>query len=279
MLPIRTLACLGALAALAPLPDLRAQGGPQATLSGRVIDAQSRDPLRYVIVTVTFAGQEVKRSETDAEGRFRIEGLPPQLVRVQARLIGYRHIDRSLNLYAGRVSNVEYTLEPSEVVLRDIVVEEAPPTVTGWVGFEERRRLGFGTFYDEADMERFAGRTLPDIVRGATGIRIIRGRTNEAFAVSNRRRVGGPGPEGNRDCFLQVVVDGMIYWTPDVGGEVTFRSGPPPDLSRFLSTRELAGMEVYAGMSGVPVEFRRDGVQCGTLVIWTRRGTARAPGN
>lgn len=279
MLPLRTLACLGALTALAPLPALRAQGGPQAVLTGRVTDSQSRDPLRYAIVTVTFAGQELKRTETDPEGRFRIEGLPPQLVRVQVRLIGYRNIDRSLNLYAGRVSNVEYPLEPAEIVLADIVVEEAAPTVTGWVGFAERRRLGFGTFFDESDMVRFEGRTLPDIVRGASGVRIVRGRANEAFAVSNRRRVGGPGPEGNRDCFLQVVVDGMVYWTPDAGGEVTFRSGPPPDLSRFLSSRELAGMEVYPGMSGVPVEFRRDGVQCGTIVLWTRRGTARTPGN
>lgn len=279
MSPLRTLACLGALAALAPLPDLRAQGGPQAVLTGRVIDATSRDPLRYVIVIVTLAGQELKRSETDEEGRFRIEGLPPQLVRVQVRLIGYRSFNRSLNLYAGRVANVEYALEPSEVILDEIVVEEAAPTVTGWVGFEERRKLGFGTFFNETDLERFAGRALPDIVRGASGIRIVRGRANEAFAVSNRRRVGGPGPSGNRDCFLQVVVDGMIYWSPDVGGEVTFRSGPPPDLGRFMATREVAGLEVYAGMAGVPVEFRRDGVQCGTLVIWTRRGTARAPGN
>lgn len=273
----RAFACLTTLLALLPPGWAWGQGGT-STLSGRVIDADSRSPLPFVIVNLTIPGEAPRRVESDVEGRFRVENLPAQLIRMNLRVIGYEPLNRALNLYAGRVSSVVYEMHQVQIILPDVVVVESAPTTVLMEGFAERMQQGFGTYWDIEQLSRMAGRNVADIVREAPGVRVVRSTTNETHAVSTRRVIGGPGRGSARECFMQVVVDGMILWSPGPGGEVTTHTGPPPDIGRLLSTSELAGMEVYAGMSGVPLEFRRDGVACGTVVFWTRRGSMRAPG-
>ncbi|MFN2316537.1 MAG: carboxypeptidase regulatory-like domain-containing protein [Gemmatimonadales bacterium] len=275
----RALACCLTTTLLALLSPEGAWGqGGTSTLSGRVIDATSRDPLPFVVVNLTIPGEAPRRVESDAEGRFRVENLPAQLIRLNFRVIGYQSLNRSLNLYAGRVSSVVYEMSHVQVILPEVVVEETAPTTVLMEGFAERRQQGFGTYWDITELDRMGGRNVADIVREAPGVRVVRSTTNETHAVTSRRLVGGPGRGPARECFMQVVVDGMIVWSPGPGGEVTSHTGPPPDIGRLLSTRELAGMEVYAGMSGVPLEYRREGVACGTVIFWTRRGSMRMPG-
>jgi hypothetical protein len=273
----RALACLSMFLVLLPPEGVWGQGGT-STLSGRVIDATSRSPLPFVVVNLTIPGEAPRSVESDVEGRFRVENLPAQLIRLNLRVIGYEPLNRSLNLYAGRVSSVVYEMRHVQVILPDVVVEETAPTTVLMEGFAERRQQGFGTYFDIDQLSRMGGRNVADIVREAPGVRIVRSTTSETHAVSTRRVIGGPGRGPARDCFMQVVVDGMILWSPGPGGEVTNHTGPPPDIGRLLSTRELAGVEIYAGMSGVPLEFRREGVACGTVVFWTRRGSMRVPG-
>lgn len=274
----RSLSCLAMLLALLPLEGVWGQGG-SSTVQATVIDAASRQPLPSVVVDLTIPGEARRRVESDTMGRFRVEHLPAQLIRLHLRVIGYEPLTRSLNLHAGRVSNVVYEMRQVQVILPDVTVEETAPTTVFMEGFAERRQQGFGTYFDIDELSRMGGRNVADIVREAPGVRIVRSTSNETHAVSTRRAIGGPGRGSARECFMQVVVDGMILWSPGPGGEVTTHTGPPPDIGRLLSTRELAGMEVYAGMSGVPIEFRRDGVACGTVIFWTRRGSMRAPGD
>lgn len=274
----RSVTCIAALLALLSPAEARGQGG-SSTLSGRVVDAATRSPLPFVLVSLTIPGEAPRRIESDVEGRFRVENLPAQLIRLNLRVIGYEPLNRALNLHAGRVSSVVYEMQHVQVILPDVVVEETAPTTVFMEGFAERRQQGFGTYFDIDQLSRMGGRNVADIVREAPGVRIVRSTSNETHAVSTRRTIGGPGRGSARECFMQVVVDGMILWSPGPGGEVTNHTGPPPDIGRLLSTRELAGMEVYAGMSGVPIEFRRDGVACGTVIFWTRRGSMRAPGS
>lgn len=278
MVPSRILVWRASLLVLLPLAGLHAQGR-SSSVQGRVLDAATREPLPFVVVDLFVPNEEDRRAETDAEGRFEVRDLPPQLIRVRLRLIGYRTLDRGLNLSAGRVTRATWELERQEVVLPEVRVEETAPTTVLMLEFEERRRVGIGTFYGVAELERMRARNVADLVREAPGVRVIRSPTNEQFAVSNRRVIGGPGRGGDRECFMQVVVDGMILWSPDAGGEVTFRSGPPPDIGRLLSTSELAGVEIYNGMVTMPIEYRREGSDCGTVVFWTRRGSMRARGN
>lgn len=274
----RSSSCLVMLLALLPSEGVWGQGG-SSTVQARVVDAATGRPLPFVVVDLTIPGEARRRVESDSGGRFRVEDLPAQLIRLHLRVIGYEPLTRSLNLYAGRVSNVVYEMRQMQVLLPDVVVEETAPTTVLMEGFAERRQQGFGTYFDIDQLSRMGGRNVADIVREAPGVRIVRSTSNETHAVSTRRVIGGPGRGAARECFMQVVVDGMIIWSPGPGGDVTPHTGPPPDIGRLLSTRELAGVEIYAGMTGVPLEFRRDGVACGTVVFWTRRGSMRLPGD
>ncbi|HUG27314.1 MAG TPA: carboxypeptidase-like regulatory domain-containing protein, partial [Gemmatimonadales bacterium] len=78
----RAFACLTALLVLLPNGEGAWGQGGRSTLSGRVIDANSRAPLPFVVVNITIPGEAPRRVESDVEGRFRVENLPPQLIRL-----------------------------------------------------------------------------------------------------------------------------------------------------------------------------------------------------
>jgi hypothetical protein len=40
------------------------------------------------------------------------------------------------------------------------------------------------------------------------------------------------------------------------------------NLDRIVNVQDLAGMEVYTGLGGVPAQYQRG--QCGAVVIWTK---------
>lgn len=243
-------------------------GARAAVMAGRVLDRETRQPLAHVVVEVP---SQDRRVETDSTGAFRLDNLRPQIVGVRLRSIGYQSVERSLNLFAGRVTSVEYLLVRSAERLPEVVVaEESPHT---WMmlleGFEERRKMGAGTFYTEEEIQRQQHRRVPDLLRDAPGIRLIRGRTNEFYAATARQVVTSMVANRNRGpCFLDIIVDGNIAWSADAYA----RGNNPPDLSSFVSLSELVGVEVYQGIAGMPVQYRRHASQCGAILFWTKRG-------
>ena len=44
------------------------------------------------------------------------------------------------------------------------------------------------------------------------------------------------------------------------------------EIDNLVKPEEIRGIEVYRGESDTPAEFGTRWVQCGTVVIWTRRG-------
>lgn len=249
-------------------PPLAGQAGSQAAaVAGRVLDAATRNPIPHAIVEIP---SQSARTETDSTGRFRLEGLRPQIVVVQVRGLGYEAVQRSLNLFAGRTVAVDYLLAASVVALPDVtVVEDDPRGVLQLSGFEDRRRVGLGQYYTEEDISRHLQRRVPDLLRDAQGMRIARGASNEFFAVNTRQQLTSIIPNRNRSvCFLDIFVDGMVVYSSDAA----MRGVPPPDLNYLVSLSDLLGVEVYTGLASVPAEYRRQGSSCGAILFWTRRG-------
>lgn len=240
-----------------------------AAVVGRVLDAESRQPLEYVVVDIIDQG---RRIETDASGNFRFEGLSPQLVTVRLRQIGYPVVERSLNLFAGRESRVEYVLAKGPPRLADVLVT-AKRSATNLLmeGFEDRKRLGLGKFYGEDELARHRERRVIEVLRDAPGVQFVMGRSGEYLLASNRSAMGLGNTRTGGACFLQVVVDGMVVWTPETGSDRS-TSFPPPDLAYLVAVSDLVGVEVYSGIAGVPALYRRQGNSCGVVLFWTRRG-------
>lgn len=255
-------------------PPLAGQGaGGAATVAGRVIDAATRNPVPHAIIEIP---SQSTRTETDSTGRFRLEGLRPQIVVVHVRGLGYQAVQRSLNLFAGRTVSVEYLLAASAVALPDVTVtEDDPRGPLQLSGFEDRRRMGLGQYYTEDEISRHLQRRVPDLLRDAQGMRIARGASNEYYAVNTRQQLTSIIPNRNRSvCFLDIFLDGMVIYSADGA----MRGIPPPDLNYLVPLSDLLGVEVYTGLASVPAEYRRQGSSCGAILFWTRRGKSPVNG-
>jgi hypothetical protein len=141
---LRLLAVTALLAAVLPA-SLAAQ---TATLTGRVLNRETQAPVSGAVVRVEPQGAETL---TDAQGRFRLEGLTPGTVRVQASSLGFAPtLETSVMLRTSRPTFLELTLAPQAIQLEGITVEadafrgddDAPTSVQRLTEVEIRRTPG-----------------------------------------------------------------------------------------------------------------------------------------
>jgi hypothetical protein len=96
----------------------------QAVLKGRVIEAQSNEPLPFVNVVVV--GTNIG-AVTDDNGNFQINGLNPGFVRVQASFIGYHTaLSPEIEVKNAKVASVEILMERRDTQLDEVKVTASP---------------------------------------------------------------------------------------------------------------------------------------------------------
>ena len=96
----------------------------QASLKGRVTDAQSNEPMPFVNVIVS--GTSIGTA-TDIDGYFLVKGLKPGFVRVQASFIGYHSgISSEIEINNAKVAFVEIKMERRDAELEEVVVSASP---------------------------------------------------------------------------------------------------------------------------------------------------------
>jgi hypothetical protein len=122
-----------------------------ATLTGRVLDAESRVPIQGAVVTVR---PDDRQTISDDEGRFRFEVVVPGMVALEAEFLGYaRLVETSVMARTSRPTFVTMELRPVAIQVEGIRVEadafrgrEDAPTSTQRLSEVEIRRTpgGFG---------------------------------------------------------------------------------------------------------------------------------------
>lgn len=100
-------AALVAMSVLVAAPQLPAQATPaptRGTVSGRLFDGQTQEPIphSYVVVLRASDGRFMKAVETDAQGRFRAAGLPLGRYTVRTTVLGYHGIRTAVALHPAR---------------------------------------------------------------------------------------------------------------------------------------------------------------------------------
>ena len=119
-----------------PLPAEAQQTG---TVSGRVVDAASRQPVSQVQVMVQ--GTRIG-TMTDDEGRFEIRGLEAGRIQIRTARIGYDPTVQAVSVTAGQTATITVELTQSVIFLDEVVV-----TATG---AQRKRELGNAVFTLEA---------------------------------------------------------------------------------------------------------------------------------
>ena len=96
-------------------------------LAGRVIDKSTGEPLPGA--TVVLEGTQMGAS-ADENGEYFIIGIPVGTYDVRASFVGYQPVViRGVEINAGYTRELNFELEPSEVMLEEIVVEYERPLI------------------------------------------------------------------------------------------------------------------------------------------------------
>ena len=177
---------------------------------------------------------------------------------VRIRKLGYVPLELFIKISPADTTPVTILLILSTPVLPPVVARDSSGGYRGIMlkEFEARRATGRGQFLDEAFLRKHPTRTMPDIVRGFSGLQVLCTRsgfyTCEAVASRSPRR---PRAAGGGECRFAVFIDGV--------------SVRDPDLARLVVT-DFAGIEAYTAGQRIPPQFDRSGNPCGVLLFWSR---------
>jgi hypothetical protein len=234
---------------------LRPGPTPTATLTGSVVDQVGRQPLAGAVVEVNGAVV----AQTDSLGVFSVQGAPmlwgPNAVRVTHRsFTDAQTVDEFWIRSANETIELSVTLDVAVVALPGLDVEAAPARLPGLVarGFYERmeKTTSAAVFWTADDI---LARDVDDWDDMMRGIRFGRPRAATTFG---RAGTGVCGVNQEALAFLDGAYIGYVS-----------------ALARTVRPEAIAGLEVYQGIAGLPIEFNLHGADCGVVVVWTFRGT------
>ena len=141
------------------------------------------------------------------------------------------------------------------------------------LGFDDRRRMGFGNFIGPDELAKMQNRTLSDMMRLVPGPSIHRSSNSGMAWVANGRGSTSTGgytvDRSDRmrgapvsQCYSTVYLDGAAVFSA-LPGELLFDINSVP-------TDVVAGIEFYGGASAIPPQVPAKRNTCGVLVIWTK---------
>jgi hypothetical protein len=196
---------------------------------------------------------------TGENGRYLLSGVPAGQWRVLFRLVGHLPVRVGVQLAADDTTRVNAVLIPSTTVLDPIIVNAPTPRGDGREAFEERRKLGFGRFYDSTMLRKSEHLRLPDVLRrqGLVELRNLPLPENLKAWIAFHP---------NRLCPMQVYFNGT-----KVGeGGAHARPDRWVDLTLF-DVASLESIEVYRSAAQVPGMYSGPTADCGVILLWSRQ--------
>jgi hypothetical protein len=184
---------------------------------------------------------------TNEKGEFAMWNLPSGTKDLVVRHVGFEPEVVPVDLSSRENIRVTMRLRKSMPTLEAVRVIARKKAFLDEVGFNGRRKTGFGFFIGPEKLELLHATWLTDILQQVPGLFVVR-RANGDGIVSARTPTA--------QC-VEYYVDGAAYL------EVA-----PGDINKFISGRDFAAIEVY--QDNAPVEYARPGVSCITILLWTR---------
>jgi hypothetical protein len=234
-----------------------AAAAAQSGVRGRVLDAQSGEPLATTAVALIDAQQNVvARAVANTQGVFFLSAPTGGEYRIEAQRIGYTAaLLGPVRVEADRLTELQVRLAPDAIPMDALIVaSERQIAFLQRQGFYERRRSGFGRFLDRYQIE---SRGIPqgtvDLLVGMPGVRIVYTQAGERLVVMR----GGVGASMNAAyCAPRVVLDGIEVRDFNVDQDIR--------------PHEIEAIEVYASGTQAPARFGGLGAACGVIVLWRR---------
>lgn len=229
-------------------PGIDGPPGNDIVVVGTVLDGDLGDPVGQARVRILRpvpdeAAEVVQELETDSEGEFVTEPLPPGRYLLRIEVIGFEVLQEFFQVEGRSPMLLTAQLVPEAVELEPVVVSSVRSSFLENVGFYQRAQRDQGVFFDRAEIELRNPLRTSDMVRRVGGVTVRELGGVSAPVVTMR---GG--------CLSDLVLDGH-----------NLGRGEPPD--HYVSPGDIEAMEVHRGMT-VPQEYSQN--TCGAVMIWTR---------
>ncbi len=213
-----------------------------ANLSGLVVGPDGK-PMSGARIVVWGTGLE---ATTHSDGRFNLAGLPAGTFSVEARAIGFDPRRVPVDLSSTRAASVQISFTKRVQQLSRVVIMGKRSSRSNDVeDFLRRSRSGMGHYLLGSDDILKNSYSVTQAMRTMPGVNVVpSGRFGNVVLLRGR-------------CVPAVYIDGMEA------------SDGYESLDDLVSTQQIAGIEVYAGLGEVPMQYRSNG--CGVVLVWTKR--------
>lgn len=228
------------------------------TVRGRVVEADGGAPIMGAAVTLLDAdGAPRAAALSDSAGGFQIQAPGGGRYRLRVEHISYQSaLGKFMELHDGDQVVVEIRLGIHAIPLDPIVVLQHarahPLPIEDFVSrMNEMRKVGLGTFITRDEIQREHPQTVSDLLQGVGELAMDKTGPHQSRVRITSRRGGA--------CWPAYYVDGSRLRAPE-----------PIDIDQYVTPSDVEGIEIYKGLSDMPAEFY-DPMECGAIVIWTRR--------
>jgi TonB-linked SusC/RagA family outer membrane protein len=245
-----------AMSAAALLP--RTSYAQTATVTGRVVDAQSGAPVTsaQVMVTGTTIGGAV-----DNDGRFRLSNVPVSSKQLRVRGIGYQPSTTTLNLTSGGTVDLRISMSASATSLDAMVI-------TGAIGDTRRRAIGnaVSTVKVGDVLERSTVNNITEVLQAKTpGLTLIPGSGSAGTSTNYRLRGAGSLYAGNTPT---IYLDGVRVNDRNQGNFNVF--GQTSSSLDAINPNDIESIEVIKGPAAATLYGAE--AAAGVIQIITKKG-------
>ncbi|MBY0492285.1 MAG: carboxypeptidase regulatory-like domain-containing protein [Gemmatimonadaceae bacterium] len=219
-------------------------GSGMGRLTGTVRGENGR-ALANARVVMLASGREAR---ADSLGRFVLDQVPAGTQALDIRAMGYEALSDAVDVLDGAPAA---SLELTRLLSLDTVRVRAQRSraLSGRAaGYEARKKMGFGRFYDGDQIDRLNLLRISDLFAQVPGITMVTNQRGERIPTMR-------GTDFRGRCVPEVLVDGFPF---------------PLDaaLDAFIQPMNVVGVEVYSS-AFAPAELSRPFAPCGVIGIWT----------
>ena len=174
----------------------------------------------------------------------------------------YRLITRKVGFFGGAIGDLRLAardtfellvrMERIAQLLETLRTEGKKAGLDFTSGFEDRRRMGVGSFLGPKEIAARGFQRAPELLYGVPGVQVVIDPTNPGLQIA---RIVSSRASGFGVCEPTLFVDGIPI--------------APEDLYREHSSNTIEAIEVYHS-SEVPSKFNIGRSLCGAVLFWSK---------
>ena len=239
-------------------------------IDGTVIDT-SGNGLAGVEVLILDNKQSVR---TNGGGAYRIAGVEPGSHIMRFRRLGLQPVTLTVDVAANDVTGADVVMGSVHQLSTVQVMARSGDIMVLPSEFVQHMRTGMGHYMTQEDIEKRHALSTAELFSNIPGVTVRHGSTPGSIVVASARGVNSiwadPCTQGIPMYLngFQTVGSGGTPGSAQQNGLTETVSRAPLHSLNVVAPSEIAGIEIYAGVAGLPATIPPS--VCGAIVIWTK---------